>query len=178
MQTGELMRAEQEAEFRQYVSARADRLRRYAYLCCGDWHRAEDSVQTAFIRLYGVWARRSGDECDRYVRRIVTNILIDEHRRGWFRRERASDLLPDRPVPDGSQRCVETLTIMTALARLPPRQRAVVVLRYWEDLSIEQVSNVLHCSTGTVKSQGARGLRTLRALLADSMPERTIGATS
>jgi RNA polymerase sigma factor (sigma-70 family) len=67
---------------------------------------------------------------------------------------------------------------MTALARLPPRQRAVVVLRYWEDLSIEQVSNVLHCSTGTVKSQGARGLRTLRALLADSMPERTIGATS
>ncbi|MEV0650378.1 SigE family RNA polymerase sigma factor [Phytomonospora sp. NPDC050363] len=172
------MRAEQEAEFRKYVAARVDRLRRFGYLCCGDWQRAEDAVQTAFIKLYGVWARRSSDACDAYVRRIVANALIDEHRRGWFRRERASDRLPDRTVPDASAASVETLHIMNALARLPNRQRAVVVLRYWEDLSIERTAEVLNCSIGTVKSQGARGLRTLRALLSDSMPERTLGATS
>jgi RNA polymerase sigma-70 factor (sigma-E family) len=172
------MRAEQEADFRQYVAARSDRMRRFAYLCCGDWHRAEDAVQTAFIKLYGVWVRTSTETCDRYVRRIVTNILIDEHRRAWFRQERSSHQLPDRAVADTSQRSVETLTIMAALARLPRRQRAVVVLRYWEDLSVEQVSEILRCSTGNVKSQSARGLRTLRALLAESSPERTIGASS
>ena len=172
------MRADQETEFRQYVAARADRLRRFAYLCCGDWHRAEDAVQTALIRLYGVWAGKSPDSIDRYVRRVVTNILIDEHRRGWFRRERTSDLVPDRSVPDASDSSVETITIMNALARLPRRQRAVVVLRFWEDLSVEQVSEILRCSTGTVKSQSARGLRTLRALLADSLPHRPVGASS
>lgn len=143
-------------------------------------------MQTAFVRLYGVWARTAAESCDRYVRRIVTNILIDEHRRGWFRQERASDQLPDSPVPDGSERSVETLTIMAALARLPQRQRAVVILRYWEDLSVEQVSEILRCSTGNVKSQSSRGLRTLRSLLADSIPtpitsttpDRTIGASS
>jgi RNA polymerase sigma-70 factor (sigma-E family) len=172
------MRADEETEFRQYVAARADRLRRFAYLCCGDWHRAEDAVQSAFIKLYGVWAGKSPDSIDRYVRRVVTNILIDEHRRGWFRRERASHLVPDRPVPDTSESSVETLTIMSALARLPRRQRAVVVLRFWEDLSVEQVSEILRCSTGTVKSQSSRGLRTLRALLADSLPDRPVGASS
>jgi RNA polymerase sigma-70 factor (sigma-E family) len=172
------MRADEETEFRQYVAARAERLRRFAYLCCGDWHRAEDAVQSALIRLYGVWAGKSPDSVDRYVRRIVTNILIDEHRRGWFRRERVSHLVPDRPVPDATESSVETLRIMSALARLPRRQRAVVVLRFWEDLSVEQVGEILRCSTGTVKSQSARGLRTLRALLADSLPDRSVGASS
>jgi RNA polymerase sigma-70 factor (sigma-E family) len=170
------MRAEQEAEFRQYMIAQVDRLRRFAYLCCGDWHRAEDAVQTAFVKLYGTWTRRSADSFDHYVRRIVTNVLIDEHRRGWFRRERASAQLPDRPVPDESQRSAEVLTVMRALARLPARQRAIIVLRYWEDLSIEQVSEILGCSTGNVKSQSARGLRTLRGLLDESA--QRLGASS
>ncbi|GLZ81041.1 RNA polymerase sigma24 factor [Actinorhabdospora filicis] len=183
------MRSDQEAEFRQYVTARADRLRRFAYLCCGDWHRAEDAVQTAFIKLYGAWHRKNSVNFDRYVRRTITNVLIDEGRLAWFRRVRSVGEPPEPPPADGADRKVDRLTIMDALARLPKRQRAVVVLRYWEDHSIEQVAEVLRCSTGTVKSQGARGLRTLRALLADSMPgrgipvpdaftEQTIGATS
>jgi RNA polymerase sigma-70 factor (sigma-E family) len=157
------------------VVANADRLRRFAYLCCGDWHRAEDAVQTAFMKLYTVWAGRSTESLDHYVRRIVTNQLIDEHRRLWFHRERSSDRLPDRPVPDGSQRSVDALTIMQALARLPRRQRAIIVLRFWEDRSVEQVGEILRCSTGNVKSQTARGLRTLRALLGDS--ELHVGAS-
>jgi len=172
------MRAEQEAEFRHYVAVRADRLRRFGYLCCGDWQRAEDAVQSAFIKLYGVWARLAAESCDAYVRRIVANTLIDEHRRGWFRRERVTERLPERHVADRSDASVATLTVMNALARLPKKQRAVVVLRYWEDLPIDQVADILRLSSGTVKSQGARGLRTLRALLSDSMPERTLGASS
>ena len=173
------MRAEQEADFRRYVAARSDRLRRYAYLCCGDWHRAEDAVQTAFIKLYGVWSKTSAESCDRYVRRIVTNIIIDEHRRAWFRRERSSPALPERAVADPTDQSVETIIIiLAALAQLPQRQRAVVLLRYWEDLSIEQVSEILRCSTGNVKSQSTRGLRTLRALLTESTPEQAIGASS
>jgi len=172
------MRDHQEAEFRDYVAAHADRLRRFAYLCCGDWHRAEDAVQTAFVRLYDVWTKTSATSYDHYVRRIVTNVLIDEHRRGWFRRERVSEALPERSVPDGAQRSVETLTIMDALAKLPPRQRAVVVLRYWEDLSVEQVSEILRCSTGTVKSQSARALQTLRAQFAGSTQVETTGRPS
>lgn len=168
------MRAEHEAEFRQYVTDRADRLRRYAYLCCGDWHRAEDAVQTALIKMYGAWHRRSSVHIDRYVRRIITNVLIDEGRLSWFRRVRRTDELPEPPTVDGTDREIDRHTIMDALARLPKRQRAVVVLRYWEDHSVEQVADILRCSTGTVKSQGARGLRTLRALLADSMPGRDI----
>ncbi|GIG65528.1 SigE family RNA polymerase sigma factor [Phytomonospora endophytica] len=172
------MRAEEEAEFRRYVAARSDRLRRFGYLCCGDWQRAEDAVQTSLIKLYAAWTRISHNACDAYVRRIVANTLISEHRRGWFRRERVSERPPERQIPDQSEATADTLAVMSALARLPPRQRAVVVLRYWEDLPIEQVAEIMRCSTGTVKSQGTRGLRTLRALLSAAMPERTMGASS
>ena len=172
------MRPEDEAEFRHYMAARAERLRRFGYLCCGDWQRAEDAVQSAFIKLYAAWHRVAPNACDSYMRRIVANTLISEYRRGWFRRERVSERLPDRPVPDRADASADALAVMNALARLPTRQRAVVVLRYWEDLSIEQVAEIMRCSTGTVKSQGARGLRTLRALLSESMPDRTLGAPS
>ncbi|ADD43511.1 SigE family RNA polymerase sigma factor [Stackebrandtia nassauensis] len=172
------MRAEQEAEFREYVAARAGQLRRCAYLVCGDWHRAEDAVQIAFVKLYGAWnrARRSG--LDAYARRIVLNSVIDDHRRAWFRRERSSERLPERPLGDHSQASADRLTIMNALALLPVRQRAVIVLRYWDDQPVEQTALIMRCSTGTVKSQTARGLRTLRGLLTESIHERIEGITS
>ncbi|MGH8794003.1 MAG: SigE family RNA polymerase sigma factor [Stackebrandtia sp.] len=172
------MRAEHEADYRDYVVARADRMRRFAYLCCGDWHRAEDAVQTAFVKLYGAWSRASKSSLDAYTRRILVNTLTDEHRRAWFQRERASRTLPERSVSDQSDASVRRLDVMNALSRLPKRQRASVVLRYWEDLPVEQTAQIMRCSTGTVKSQTAKGLQTLRGLLTDSIPERIEGVSS
>jgi RNA polymerase sigma factor (sigma-70 family) len=99
------------------------------------------------------------------VRRIVVTCLADERRRGFARRERPSERTPDRFVADHAAGTTDRLAAEQALASLPPRQRAAIVLRYWEDQSIEQTARLLGCSTGTVKSQCARGLATLRAQL-------------
>src|SRR5206468_173099 len=113
------------------VTARAADLRRTAYLLCGDWHRAEDLVQTSLIKLYRAWDKARGDGENAYARRVLVRTAIDESRRFWWR-ERAADVLPDTAGPE-----VDTgiaVDVRRALAALPPRQRAVVVLRYWEDL--------------------------------------------
>lgn len=159
----------QEAEFSRFVGACYERLGRFAYLMCGDWHMAEDVVQKALTKLYLVWTKNTIRSPDAYARRIVVNTLNDERRLGWFRRERVSDQLPelagDDPGEDGARR----VTVVTALAKLPPRQRSAVVLRHWEDLSIEQTAEIMGCSEGAVKSQTARGLRSLRTLLGDAV---------
>lgn len=172
------MRAEQESDFLEFVAARTDRLRRFGYLCCGDWHRAEDAVQVTLVKLYAAWTRACKTSVDAYARRILVNTLIDEHRRGWFRRERVSGRLPDQPIADQGDASAQKLTVMAALSRLPKRQRAVVVLRYWEDLPIEQTAQIMRCSIGTVKSQAARGLQTLRGLLTEPTHERVEKVTS
>jgi RNA polymerase sigma-70 factor (sigma-E family) len=161
------MRAELEAEYGDFVAAQAAGLVRYAYLLCGDWHRAEDTVQKALAKLYLAWPRIAvTGAVDGYVRRIVNRVLIDDSRLARFRREWLSDRVPEPPsVPDPAVASDERLTVMQALAGVPPRQRAVLVLRYWEDRSVEQVAELLGCSVGTVKSQAARGLQTLRKLL-------------
>lgn len=156
------MTPQQETEFREYVEARRGALLRTAFLVCGDWHRAEDAVQTSLIKLYGKWTRTRQETADAYVRRIVVNVLVDESRRSWFRRERSYAEPPDGSVDPGSPE--ERLAAVAVLAELPPRQRATLVLRFWEDLSVEETARLLRCSTGTVKSQTARGLRTLRGL--------------
>lgn len=163
------MRPEAESEYGDYVAARAARLVRFAYLLCGDWHRAEDAVQGALIKLYLAWPRLARVEAvDAYVRRIVVRVLIDNGRLARFRHERLSDRLPEPPAPPDPGDAVEDrIAVLHALGQVPPRQRATLVLRYWEDLSIEQVAEVLGCSAGTVKSQTARGLRALRELLGD-----------
>ena len=156
-----------EAEFATFVLTSRRRLCRVAYLICGDVHRAEDVVQTALAQVYARWSRIRRDEGpERYAHRAVVNAAIDERRRPW-RREHASDNLPDRAVPlhavpadDGI-----TLAVLEALAGLPARQRAVVVLRYIEDLDVEQTAALLGVSPGTVKSQSAKGLAGMRALL-------------
>ncbi|MFC3494412.1 SigE family RNA polymerase sigma factor [Glycomyces rhizosphaerae] len=156
------MTPQQEREFREYVQARRSGLLRTAYLMCGDWHRSEDAVQSSMIKLYGAWSKTRLETADAYTRRIVTNTLIDESRRGWFRRERSYSDLPDG-IADGTGP-EERLTAVSALAMLPPRQRATLVLRFWEDLTVDETARIMRCSTGTVKSQTARGLQTLRDL--------------
>src|SRR4051812_6051116 len=138
-------------------------LRGVAYLTCGDWHLAEDAVSTGMARLYVHWARIDNPES--YARRVVINAAIDERRRPWRRERVAGDTLPDVEGPDPSHRSDDRSYLLAALKQLPRGQRAVVVLRFYEGLSIEQVAQILGRSTGTVKSQAARGLTALRAVL-------------
>ncbi|GAA1673382.1 SigE family RNA polymerase sigma factor [Glycomyces endophyticus] len=160
------MTPHQEREFREYVQARRPALLRTAYLMCGDWHRAEDAVQSSMIKLYAAWSKTKLETADAYTRRIVTNAVIDQYRRGWFRRERSYAELPEGAADaDGPE---ERLAAVAALAKLPPRQRATLVLRFWEDLPVDETARIMRCSTGTVKSQTARGLQTLRDLLEKS----------
>lgn len=155
---------DRDTAFAEYFAARSDAMRGTAYLLCGDWHRAEDLVQTAFTKLYLVWNRVSRHEVlDAYLRQVLIRTFLDERRRGWWRRERVSDEAAEqRAVSDSPE---NRLVMLQALAAVPPRQRAVLILRYWEDLSVEETATLLRCSTGTVKSQAARGLERLRNLL-------------
>jgi RNA polymerase sigma-70 factor (sigma-E family) len=154
---------DRDREFGEFVDARALVMRRTAYLLCGDWHRAEDIVQTALIKLYVAWARVRKDSVDAYARKVLVRTAIDEGRRGFFQRERSVDAVPEHPVTDDSA----DFDLRLALDALPPGQRAVVVLRYWEDLSITETARILGRTEGTVKSQAAKGLAALRELLED-----------
>jgi RNA polymerase sigma-70 factor (sigma-E family) len=161
---------EAEEEFSQFVGARYDRLGRFAYLMCGDWHMAEDAVQRALTKLYLIWTKKAIRQPDAYVRKMIVNALNDERRLGWFRRESVTDVLPEPPVFDPTQLRADQVTVRDALARLPIRQRTAVILRHWEDLSIDQTADIMGCTKGTVKSATARGLDNLRALLSETAP--------
>lgn len=148
-------------EFADFFAARFDRARRIAYAMCGSWPDAEEIAQHAFVRVYARWTKIRAETVDAYLRTVVTRVFLDSRRRGRAR-ERAMAELPDRPVPpDHSSH--ERLAMQAALMAVPPGQRAVLVLRFVADLSVEQVAETLGCSAGTVKSQTARGLATLRA---------------
>jgi RNA polymerase sigma-70 factor (sigma-E family) len=160
--------SDRDAAFAEYFAARSEAMRGTAYLLCGDWHRAEDLVQSAFTKLYLAWNRVSRHEVlDGYLRKTLVRTFLDQRRRGWWRRERVTDTpmdVPDRTAGAGSE---DRLVLLQALTQVPPRQRAVLVLRYWEDLSIEDTAALLDCSPGTVKSQAAKGLQALRELLVE-----------
>jgi RNA polymerase sigma-70 factor (sigma-E family) len=160
---------DRDSEFGEFVDARALVMRRTAYLLCGDWHRAEDVVQQSLIKMYVAWSRVRKDSVDAYARKVLVRTAIDETRRGFFQRERTVDAVPERAVTDSAS----DLDLREALDALPPGQRAVVVLRYWEDLSITETARILGRTEGTVKSQAAKGLAALRALLEDE-PELRI----
>lgn len=152
-----------EAAFRAFAWSRWVPLRRTAYLLCGDWHHAEDLVQNALVKLYVAWRRVRDTEPDAYTRRILLRCYLDEQRRPW-RRERPGDL------PDSASTAIDQavqLDLREALARLPARQRATVVLRFWVDASVAETAAALGCSEGTVKSQTARAMGQLRSLLSD-----------
>jgi RNA polymerase sigma-70 factor (sigma-E family) len=159
------MSRQDEEAFRAFAQARRPALRRTAFLMCGDWHQADDLVQTTLVKLYVAWRRvHRGDRPDAYTRRILTRCYLDERRRPW-RREAPAAELADRPSPAVSPD--DRLDLRAALDLLPARQRATVVLRFWADASVAETADALDCSEGTVKSQTARALATLRDHLAD-----------
>lgn len=163
------MRSTDVAEYKEFVSARAPALRRTAYLLCGDWHRAEDLVQSVFTSLYVSWHRiRDRSGLDSYVRTMLVRRVIDESRRPW-RRETASGL-PAEPIAPEAFAFEDRDLVRTALRSLPVRQRAVVVLRFYDDLDVAQTAALMDCSQGTVKSYTARALATLRAQLGHHWP--------
>jgi RNA polymerase sigma-70 factor (sigma-E family) len=159
-----------EAGFRDFIAPRLDPLRRTAYLLCGDWHTADDAVATAVLKVYQSWHRISRlENVDAYLRRAVVNAWLDERRRPWRRERSVPEVPPGRPAAEQQpdQAVHDRLAILKHLDALPARRRAVVVLRYYCDLSVEETAQVLECSTGTVKSQAARALETLRAAMVD-----------
>ena len=150
--------------FQEYARSRLDRLRRTAYLLCGNWHTADDLTSILLTKLYRKWRRISVlDEPDAYVRRMLLRVWLDELRRPW-RREHSTATPPDRP-DDATTDPTDRMAVLSLLADLPPRRRAVLVLRYFNDLSVEDTAEALGCSPGTVKSQTARALNTLRERL-------------
>jgi RNA polymerase sigma-70 factor (sigma-E family) len=158
-----MRRPDHDAAFSDFVAARQTHLRRIAYALCGDWHRAEDLLQTALTKLYVAWPRirhEGGEEA--YVRQIMVRANIDESRRPW-RRERSTDVLPER-AEDPSQ-VEERSALFDALQSLPEQQRKVVVLRHWLGLSVRETATELRISEGTVKSHSSRGLTALQAVL-------------
>ncbi|MCD4536263.1 SigE family RNA polymerase sigma factor [Nocardioides sp. cx-169] len=166
------MGQDSEPEFREWVTARRSQLRRTAYLLCGDWHLADDLVQEALTRAFAVWGRvtRTGQP-DAYVRKILLNLYLD-HRRRPARRESAWAELPDVTAAGGDVESLgERERVLAALRRVAPGQRAVLVLRFWEDLSVEQSAQALGVSTGNIKSQTSRGLEALRGALATYQEE-------
>ena len=161
------MRASDEDAFRDFVVGRSPAYLRTAYLLTGDWGHAEDLLQTALAKVYRAWGRlRDHDNLDAYVRRVLVNTQISWWRRAW-KAERPTAELPETPAPDAAGATEERDRLRRALLALPPRQRAVVVLRHYEDLAEADVARTLGCSIGTVKSQCARGLAKLREALSD-----------
>ena len=159
-------------EFDDFARSRQAHLRRTAHLLCGDWHLAEDLTQTALAKLYAVWRRvRQLESPDGYARRVLYRTFIDEtRRRRWWERPGAGADQAEAmaPASDPDLR----LTLLDALRQLPPRGRAVLVLRFWEDQSVEATAAALGCSVGTVKSQTSRGLDALRKVLADEQDDQ------
>jgi RNA polymerase sigma-70 factor (sigma-E family) len=162
-------------EYDSYAAGRMPALRRSAYLLCGDWDRGDDLVQKVLTELYVRWSRaRQADNLDAYAHRMLVRRFLDERRTGWARWVRLIDpgTQPERAaVPDNDPAL--RLDVRAALGCLPPRQRAVVVLRFLQDMSVEQTAEALGCSAGTVKSQTSRALATLRDTLGvEALSER------
>lgn len=159
---------DRDAAFTEFVQARRTHLRRIAYAICGDWHRADDVLQTALIKLYASWPqiRNAGAE-EAYARQIIVRADLDDRRRAWRRRERGGLDGHDRaaradvPVEDRS-------ALFEALQSLPVMQRKVVVLRHWLGLSVGETAAELRIAEGTVKSHTSRGLAALRTALAST----------
>jgi RNA polymerase sigma-70 factor (sigma-E family) len=154
--------AQSDEEFRDFMRGRWPAMVRLAYGLTGDQGHAEDVAQAAFARAYASWSRvaRTGDP-DAYVRKIVINENLSR-----FRKRRVAENLvgtvPEGPGHSGTDAVGDSEGLLRALRRLGPRQRAVIVLRYWMDMSEAETAAALNCSVGTVKSQASRALATLR----------------
>jgi RNA polymerase sigma-70 factor (sigma-E family) len=160
-------RAARDEEFTAFVAASAPRLRRIAYLMCRDWHLAQDLTQITLAKMYASWGRiRRSTNLQAYSRRVLMNAVFDQKKR----RSDSEIVLAELPEPPeqlpGSTTDLH-VTLMRALATLPVRDQAIVVLRHWEDQSVETVAGILGVSASVVKMQNARALSRLRALLGE-----------
>lgn len=164
--------------FREFVRERSPSLSRHAYLLTGDHQLAEDLLQSALAGTYRHWRRVRDNNPDAYVRQAMYHQQIS-----WWRRRRVAERLevepPDRAAADPAEQTTLRLTMAEALARLTPKQRAVLVLRFYEDLTEAQAADVLGCRIGTVKRHGHDALRRLREMapelladVIDGWPER------
>ncbi len=165
--------------FEEFVTFRSARLLRAAYQLTHDWARAEDLLQTALARAWRAWPRLSGEaDPEPYVRKIMFNTYASWWRRRWNHES------PTEPLPEIATATSEVVRVddrdevWRALGRLPKRQRAIIVLRYFEDMTEAQTADMLNCSIGNVKSQTSRALATLRldtSLRPQSRPQGSTG---
>jgi RNA polymerase sigma-70 factor (sigma-E family) len=154
------------AEFSDFAAARWGSLFRTAYLLTGDHGLAEDLLQTTLVKCYVAWPRlREHAAADAYVRKALTNTFLSWRRKKSWGREEPTDDPPEPGVGDTTTDIAVRHLMIDALSRLPARQRAVIVLRFYDDLGVDQVAAAMGCSTGTVKSQTSDGLAKLRDIL-------------
>jgi RNA polymerase sigma-70 factor (sigma-E family) len=161
--------APDDAGFRDWMIVRSSTLRRKAFLLCGDWSSADDLVQDVLVAMYPRWSRIvRGGNVDAYANRVLVGKVVDARRRPW-RRERFVSSVPDS-IDFTSERAIAAVDerdgpLVSALAALPAGQRAVLVLRFTDDLTVEGIADVMGIPAGTVKSRLSRGTEALRAHL-------------
>ncbi|WP_433241379.1 SigE family RNA polymerase sigma factor [Streptosporangium sp. CA-135522] len=156
-----------EDEFSRYVKEARPALRRTAFLLSSDWYEADDLVQRTLIAIHGRWdSLEHRDKIAGYARTIMIRLIISDRRSHRWSREVLHELPPEPdPTPDPYTLLGDRLLLMRALSNLAPRQRAVVVLRYWEDCSVEETARAMDSMCSTVRSQTVRALATLRSTL-------------
>jgi len=165
------MRRADDDRFREFARGNAMMLRRSAYLLCGDWHLAEDLVQSTLIKMHRAWPRVTGtDRPMSYARKTLLRCWLDERRRPWRRVEQRDGRVQDGVDVDADPALAAQQgdlrgELFRVLSTVPPRQRAVLVLRFFESLSVAETAEVLGCSEGTVRSQALRGLAAMRAAM-------------
>ena len=158
---------DEDRDYTEYAAGALPWLRRFAYLLCQDWHRADDLVQTTATQLYVHWKRAARVEnLDAYTRKILVNTYLAEQRTSWWKRVTPQSDAGDGPAAENDLDAA--MDVRRALAALPPRQRAAVVLRYYGGLSVDETAAALGCSNTNVRSQTSRGLATLRLGLEQS----------
>ena len=158
------MSRSRDAEYTEYAAARLPSLREVAAVLCGDWQRADDLVQATLTTLYVNWVRvRAATHPDAYARAVLVREFIHERRSVWVRRVSLGGRVADSPAAEVDHDAV--LDLRAAVAALPARQRATLVLRFYCDLNVDQAAEILGCSPGTVKSQTAKALAAVRRAL-------------
>ena len=157
------MRRTDEEAFRAFVTERQTVLRRRAFLLCGNWADGDELVQEALARVYVAWPRITPGAESAYTRRTMMNVYLNDQRKR--RREVLTDQAPEPAVTDHDRELALTLTEL--LKDLPDKQRAVIVLRFWEDLTVPQIAECTGVAEGTIKSQISRALAALRDRLAE-----------
>lgn len=164
------MAARDREAFSEFVAARGTALQRAAYLMVGERGLAQDLVQEALTKTYVAWPRlRDPAKAEAYTRKAITTTAIGWYRRKGWSAERPSDTVPEHHTADHADRVALQRQLVHALMQLGPRQRAAIVLRFYDDLTEAQTAEALGCAVGTVKSQVSAGLKRLRSLLGDQL---------